>query len=144
MSTINTQNPSYYGAEITSEDIINDYKNEVSQEIPSINQDSNLSTDNILDASYPEYLRATTENSLDSNDYTTGAISSGIPEAIDNLWNYNNKVEKNFEPVSAIMKLYNTMTEDINITDNYNGICVDLNTVGHNLRVDKGSVLVAL
>ena len=125
-----------YNSEITDADLVDQFTTQVSQEV--------ISSDNLVDASYPMYLTEIKDNNLDSNNYQTEPITSGIPQVIDNLWNYSNKVEKNFEPVSSIVKLFNTLKEDVTLTDNYNGICVDLNTTGYNLKVDKGSVMVAL
>lgn len=125
-----------YSSDITSDDLIDQFISEVGLEV--------LPTDNIVDASYPKYLVDIAQNNLDSNNFRTEPIPSNIPQAIDNLWNYSNKVEKNFEPVSAILKLHNKLNEDVTISDNYNAICVDLDTTGFNLKIDKESVLVAL
>ena len=127
-----------YGAEITSSDLVTQLSDEVSKEVAIPNSD-------LLDASFPvfqEHNDAQYDDVQGMGGY--GVIPSGIPSAIDKLWKYNNRVPDIDPPVSPVLKLKNTMNEDYTLQDNYNGACIDLNTIGYMLRVEQGSTLIAL
>lgn len=128
-----------YGSEITTEDLQQQFMDEVANEVTV--PDSEL-----VNASFPEFQTGADENANDifSLGDTNGIIPSGIPNAIDKLWKYNNRVPDIDPPVSPVLKLKNKMDEDYTLSDNFNGICVELNTIGHRLIVEQGSTIVAL
>lgn len=128
-----------YGSEINSADV-QSYMDEVANEV--LLPDSDL-----LDASFPEF----TANADQTGDYiysgtglTDSIIPSGIPNAIDKLWKYNNKVPDIDPPVSPVLKLKGKLSGNYTLADNYNGICINLDTTGFLLKVEPGSVLVAI
>lgn len=127
-----------YGAEITSSDLVTQLSDEVSKEVAIPDSD-------LLDASFPVFQE---NNDAQYDDVQGmggyGVIPSGIPSAIDKLWKYNNRVPDIDPPVSPVLKLKNSMSEDYTLQDNYNGACMDLNTIGYMLRVEQGSTLIAL
>ena len=130
-----------YGSEITSEDVIEQYQDEASNSVNNII----LNDTELAGASFPEFQEDSDNASDDIFGMAqNGIIPSGIPSAIDKLWKYNNRVPDIDPPVSPVLKLKNKLEEDYILTDNYNGICIDLNTVGHNLTIDQGSTLVAI
>lgn len=127
-----------YGAEITSEDLVTQLTDEVSNEVMIADAD-------LIDASFPVFQE---NNDAQQDDVYGmggyGIIPSGIPNAIDKLWRYNNRVPDIDPPVSPVLKLKNAMSENYSLQDNYNGACLDLNTIGYMLRVEQGSTLIAL
>lgn len=130
-----------YGTDISSEDIIAQYQ----AEAILAKDDIILDPTELAGASFPEFQ----ENSDSSADDIfgmgqNGIIPSGIPSAIDKLWKYHNRVPDIDPPVSPVLKLKNKLVENYVLTDGYNGICIDLNTTGFNLKIDSGCVLVAI
>ena len=127
-----------YGAELTTEDIQQQFMDELADQVTIPDSDA-------IDASFPEFQEGSDESSDDVFGMgQNGIIPSGIPNAIDKLWKYNNRVPDIDPPVSPVLKLKNTMVEDYTLTDNYNGVCVSLDTTGLLLKVEQGSVLLAL
>lgn len=128
-----------YGAEITSDDI-QTFLDETASEVL-------LPPSDLLDASFPEF----TENADKTGNYifsgtglSDNIIPSGIPNAIDKLWKYNNRVPDIDPPVSPVLKLKGKLITNYKLEDNYNGICINLDTTGYLLKIEQGSVLVAL
>lgn len=127
-----------YGTEIGDEDLVQ-YMDEIANE-------TLIPEEDLVNASGPS------KEEIKDSDYGTDgiindAIPSNIPHKIDRLYKIRNPIvtdSNNSEEISELLLLKNTMTKDIVITDNYNGICVDLNTVGYNLKIDTNCTLVAL
>lgn len=126
-----------YSSTITSDTLVAQFEDEVAKEIL-------VPASTIIDASVPEFQTSASETADDVYGTLDGVVPSGIPSAIDKLWKYHNNVPDIDPPVSPVLKLKNTMNDDYNLTGNFNGICIDLDTTGHNLRIDSGSVLIAL
>ena len=126
-----------YGDDITTEALQQQFINEVSNETLIPEKD-------LPSASFPEFSEDSDESNNDVYGFDGAIVPSGIPSAIDKLWKYNNKVQDTDPPVSPVLKLKNEMKEDYTLTDNYNGLCLNLVTIGHNLIVEEGSVLLAL
>lgn len=127
-----------YGSEISSEDLIAEFQEESANSII-------LGDEELIGASFPEF-QETSDSSADDifGMGQNGIIPSGIPSAVDKLWKYHNRVPDIDPPVSPVLKLKNRLLEDYTLSDGYNGICIDLNTTGYNLKIDSGSVLVAI
>lgn len=130
-----------YGSEISSEDIIQQFQDEAIL----AKDDIILDETELAGASFPAFQENSDSTADDVYDMgQNGIIPSGIPSAIDKLWKYHNRVPDIDPPVSPVLKLKNKLQEDYELTDGYNGICIDLNTTGFNLTIDSGSVLVAI
>lgn len=127
-----------YGSEITTEDLQQQFTDEVANELE-------IPASELINASFPEYQEGSDASENDVYGMgLNGVIPSGIPNAIDKLWKYNNRVPDIDPPVSPVLKLKNKMTDNYTLTDSYNGACLDLNTVGFRLKVETGSTLIAL
>lgn len=126
-----------YGSEIRS-DQIDDFMDDVASEVL-------LPESDLVDASFPEFNENSDSTSDDVfGDIKSGVVPSGIPNAIDKLWKYHNKVPDIDPPVSPVLKLKNKLNDNYTLQDNYNGFCINLDTTGYLLKVETGSVLVAL
>lgn len=127
-----------YGSEISSEDLIAEFQEESANSII-------LGDEELFGASFPEFQEASDSSADDIFGMgQNGIIPSGIPSAVDKLWKYHNRVPDIDPPVSPVLKLKNRLLEDYTLSDGYNGICIDLNTTGYNLKIGSGSVLVAI
>lgn len=127
-----------YGSEISSEDLIAEFQEESANSII-------LGDEELVGASFPEFQEASDSSADDIFGMgQNGIIPSGIPSAVDKLWKYHNRVPDIDPPVSPVLKLKNRLLEDYTLSDGYNGICIDLNTTGYNLKIGSGSVLVAI
>ena len=127
-----------YGLDITSEDVQEQFMDEVASEIV-------LPASEIIDGSVPEFQANSADSaedvfSMGKNDI----IPSGIPNAVDKLWKYHNRIPDIDPPVSPVLKLRNFLVDDYKLDNNYNGVCVELDTTGFKLRIETGSVLLAL
>lgn len=129
-----------YGTEITTSDLI-DNNDEI------INT-ANLTDSELINASAPKYKEFSLQSAntwLGSGTDNGGMVPSNIPSAIDKLWKFNNKVIDSSSNLSIgpILELKDNLEKDYDLI-NYNGICLNLNTIGKLLRVGPGSTLVAL
>lgn len=126
-----------YGSEILSNDI-QTFLDETATEVL-------IPESELVDASFPNF------NESDKNDIYgmdgSDLIPSNIPYAIDRLWSYSNKKsEQEIETTvktGPVLKLKDKLNEDY-ILDNYNGLCLNLNTIGFTLKIGMNSTLVAL
>lgn len=128
-----------YGLEIETEDLQDQFMNEVANEI--IIPDST-----IIDGSVPEFQANAddTANDIYGMGYKSGVVPSGIPGAIDKLWNYHNRVPDIDPPVAPVLKLRNFLNDDYILQDKFNGACIDLDTTGYKVIIGPGSTLLAL
>lgn len=128
-----------YGSHIKSSDI-DTFIDETTTEIL-------LPTLDLIDASFPEFTENVDETGkyiLSGTGLTDSIIPSSIPNAIDKLWKYHNRVPDIDPPISPVLKLKNKLVDNYVLENEYNGLCINLNTIGYKLRIEVGSVLVAL
>ena len=128
-----------YGPYITEADI-QTFKDELANEVLLPDAD-------LLEASFPEFQQNVDKNSnyiYSGTALSDSLIPSNIPEAIDKLWKYNNKVPDTDPPVSAVLKLKGKLSDNYILDDNYNGLCINLDTTGFMLRITQSSTLVAI
>lgn len=126
-----------YGSEILSNDI-QTFLDETATEVLIPESD-------LVDASFLKF------DESDKNDIYgmvgSDLTPSNIPYAIDRLWSYSNKKpEQEIETTvktGPVLKLKDKLNEDYTL-DNYNGLCLNLNTIGFTLKIGINSTLVAL
>lgn len=125
-----------YGSEISTNDI-QTFIDEVSTEVL-------LPESELVNASFPEFNESGT-NAINGIYGMTGndLIPSEIPYAIDRLWSYYNKKPEQETEIGPILKLKDKLNENY-ILDNYNGLCINLDTIGFTLKIGINSTLVAL
>ena len=125
-----------YGSEITDSEITQ-YMDEISTEQIIPDQDIPIASKPISDAAQNDFYE--NDGLIDSG------FPSGIPKKIDKLYKFKNAVVPGTTAdTQAVLLLKNKLTESISITGGYNAICVDLDTCGYVLTIDKGSSLAAL
>lgn len=71
-------------------------------------------------------------------------IPSNIPNRIDNLYAMRENKIATSTKIETILKLENKLKTDEILNNNFNGICVDLDTIGYTLTIEDGSTLLAL